>query len=68
MEGKILLVDDLIDSGGTVKFMVDNYSDEIDFDIAVLYDKGGGEIRPSYLIDNIPRDEWVTFPWEITGD
>ena len=68
MEGKVLLVDDLVDSGGTIAFIANKYRDKIDFDFAVLYDKGGGPIRPDFFVEEIPKDEWVTFPWEISGD
>lgn len=59
----ILVVDDLLDSGRTLGFVMEKWSDEYDLDIAVLYDKGGGQHRPAYTGAAIP-DEWVCFPWE----
>lgn len=64
---KILLVDDLIDSGGTVEFILSEYQ-KTPMDVAVLYDKGGGDIRPKYFVEKVDREEWVTFPWEVRGD
>lgn len=66
--GKILLVDDLIDSGKTVKYVIDKYGHLCSFDVGVLYDKGGGQIRPTYLVDKVPSEDWITFPWEVSGD
>ena len=68
LRGNVILVDDLIDSGKTMKFVIDKYSYLANFDVAVLYDKGGGSIRPQYFVDKVSADEWITFPWETSGD
>ena len=60
---RILVVDDLLDSGRTLAFIVEKWSGEYELDIAVLYDKGGGELRPTFTSSAIPN-EWVQFPWE----
>lgn len=60
---RILVVDDLLDSGRTLAFIVDKWSQEYHLDIAVLYDKGGGHLRPTFTAAAIPN-EWVQFPWE----
>lgn len=59
----VLVVDDLLDSGRTLGYIMDKWSEEYDLNIAVLYDKGGGIHRPTYVGASIP-DEWVWFPWE----
>ncbi len=60
---RILVVDDLLDSGRTIAFIKEKWGHEYTIDIAVLYDKGGGEIRPDFKASAIPN-EWVRFPWE----
>lgn len=60
---RILVIDDLLDSGRTLAYIVDKWAEEYQLDIAVLYDKGGGDIRPDFISVRIP-DEWVSFPWE----
>ncbi len=54
--GKILVVDDLIDSGETLK----QYSN---YDSAVLYKKTWSP-NPSYYVEE--TDEWLEFPYEQT--
>lgn len=60
---KLLVVDDLLDSGRTYDYIKEKWGNVYDIDFAVLYDKGGGKNRPTYKADNIPN-EWVRFPWE----
>ena len=60
---RILVVDDLLDSGRTLAFIKDKWGEEYQIDIAVLYDKGGGTLRPTFAASKIPN-EWVHFPWE----
>lgn len=63
---RILAVDDLLDSGRTMAFILDKLGDQYQLDTAVLYDKGLGDIRPTFCAKNIPN-VWVRFPWEIQG-
>ncbi|MCC8191208.1 MAG: hypothetical protein LIP77_11345 [Planctomycetes bacterium] len=60
---RILVVDDLLDSGRTLAFITEKWREEYQIDIAVLYDKGGGCLRPTFSAATIP-DVWVQFPWE----
>ena len=60
---RMLVVDDMLDSGRTLSYIVDKWNEEYTIDIAVLYDKGGGTLRPTFTAREIP-DEWVAFPWE----
>lgn len=60
---RVLVVDDMLDSGRTLAFIVDKWASEYNLDIAVLYDKGNGPLRPAFTARSIP-DEWVWFPWE----
>lgn len=60
---RMLVIDDMLDSGRTLSFIVEKWGKEYSIDIAVLYDKGGGTLRPTFTARSIP-DEWVWFPWE----
>lgn len=61
---RVLLVDDLLDSGRTIAFIREKWGEDYHLDTAVLYDKGGGDYRPDFAASRIP-DEWVQFPWEM---
>jgi hypoxanthine phosphoribosyltransferase len=64
---KILLVDDLVDSGATLKHFKEQTGLEQgkDFYMACLYWKEHGEFgeKPDFWVDL--KDGWITFPWEI---
>lgn len=60
---RMLVIDDMLDSGRTLSYIVEKWGKEYSIDIAVLYDKGGGTLRPTFTARSIP-DEWVWFPWE----
>jgi hypoxanthine phosphoribosyltransferase len=62
---RMLVVDDMLDSGRTLSYIVDKWGGEYGIDIAVLYDKGNGGLRPAFTARAIP-DEWIVFPWEPT--
>jgi len=64
---KVLVVDDLVDTGDTAKFVHDKYGDDVNIKVAVLYDKTEGKNPPDFCVEEAPADEWITFPWEI-GD
>jgi len=63
IEGEILLVDDLIDSGNTIKKCQDKCKQ--DLDTAVLYSKPHSP-TVTYLLKQIPH-EWVYLPHEKEG-
>ena len=56
-QSKILIVDDLTDSGITLeKFKK--------FDTAVLYYKPRSSVKPTYFVEQSPNDQWIVFPYE----
>ncbi len=63
---RVLVVDDLLDSGRTMEYVVEKWGQDYKLDIAVLYDKGGGHRRADFTSRTI-EDEWVWFPWEPPG-
>ena len=58
---KILLVDDLIDSGETIDKLLKSLHKEID--IAVIYNKNT-KYKPRFCIKKIKKEKWVKFPYE----
>ena len=60
---RILVVDDLLDSGKTLTYITDKWGKDYDLSVAVLYDKGGGSHRPTFCVRTVPQ-KWVRFPWE----
>lgn len=65
---KILLVDDILDSGRTMKELIDDWGcKREDIDIAVLIYNVGQPIIPTFygrLIDKRINNEWIDFWWE----
>lgn len=66
---RILLVDDLVDSGGSLQaclnWLKDNYSSEIEeIRTAVLWRKGCSELIPDYYVDYLPDNPWIHQPFE----
>lgn len=55
---KILIVDDIADSGGTLK-RFPKY-----IDTATIYCKIELEDKPTYWIGGCTKDEWIMFPYE----
>ena len=55
-----LIVDDISDTGETLK-----YFDDQKFDIATLFVREHtSKIKPRYSYKNINHDNWLLFPWE----
>lgn len=60
---RILFVDDLTDSGSTIKYLKENF--DYEFKTAVLYwnAKSTFTIKPDFYVQKKP-DYWLIFPWE----
>ncbi|USR79529.1 phosphoribosyltransferase [Arcanobacterium pinnipediorum] len=59
---KLLIVDDVADSGRTLKMAVDMLADlGADVRSAVVYDKPRSVITPDYFWK--ATDKWIVFPW-----
>lgn len=56
---KVLIVDDISDSGRTMK-----YFREKNFDIATIYLRYNSMTVPRFHALNIDNDDWLLFPWE----
>lgn len=56
----VLIVDDISDTGETLK-----YFDDQKFDIATLFVREHtSKIKPKYTYKHINHDNWLLFPWE----
>ena len=62
---KVLIVDDIADTGGTLQFVSDKIEElnVSDFKIATIYCKPWADLKPEFYYEE--RSEWIIFPWEI---
>ena len=60
-DSKMLIVDDLVDSGETIKFMRQKYPRA---KVAVLVAKPNGEGQADFYAEKAEQDCWIDFPWE----
>ena len=68
LAGKILLVDDLADSGVTLdkvtRHLSDNFSGVTEVKSAVIWVKGTSSILPDYFLEELPHNPWIHQPFE----
>ena len=68
LAGKILLVDDLADSGVTLdkvtRHLGENFAGVTEVKSAVIWLKGCSSIRPDYYLDELPHNPWIHQPFE----
>jgi uncharacterized protein len=66
--GKVLLVDDLADSGHTLKAVVDllqsQYTPITELRTAVIWTKGVSVFQPDYSVEFLPTNPWIHQPFE----
>jgi hypoxanthine phosphoribosyltransferase len=66
--GKVLLVDDLADSGHTLHKVVDllrsNYTPITELRSAVIWTKGLSKFDPDYSVEYLPTNPWIHQPFE----
>jgi hypoxanthine phosphoribosyltransferase len=65
-EKKILIMDDIVDSGHTMKEVYEHYFAQAhNVDMATLYWKEGSAIAPNYYWQSLKHDDpWIVFSWE----
>ena len=72
IRGNVLIVDDLIDSGNTLKFFVNYIKEHYNVDsvmTAVLWNKEvKRDIEPDFYSIKVPGNEWIVQPLEKYGD
>lgn len=66
--GRVLLVDDLADSGHTlsavVKLLRENYPPITELRTAVIWTKGVSSFTPDYSVETLPSNPWIHQPFE----
>ena len=66
--GRVLLVDDLADTGHTLKAVVNmlktNYAPITELRTAVLWTKGVSDFKADYSVDFLPTNPWIHQPFE----
>lgn len=63
---RILLVDDIADTGNTLKFAL-NYFKEKKLDkisVSTIFFKERSLIRPDFYSKQVDNEDWIIFPWE----
>jgi hypoxanthine phosphoribosyltransferase len=67
LAGRVLLVDDLADSGVTLKAVVDRLRGMpaiVELRSAVLWVKGVSTNTPDYFVESLPTSPWIHQPFE----
>ncbi len=66
--GRVLLVDDLVDSGNTLeqvaRHLRGRFPDIVEVRSAVLWFKGGSRVTPDYFVEHLPDNPWIHQPFE----
>lgn len=68
LSGRVLLVDDMVDTGLTFSKVYDHLLSEFpsieEMRSAVLWWKGHSKIAPNYFVDKLPTNPWIHQPFE----
>ncbi|MCD6530592.1 phosphoribosyltransferase [Candidatus Bathyarchaeota archaeon] len=61
----VLIVDDITDTGGTIRFVAERLETEkpSELKVATIYCKPWAHPRPDFYYEE--RSEWIIFPWEV---
>jgi hypoxanthine phosphoribosyltransferase len=66
--GKVLLADDLVDSGVTLEKVSDHlkrrFPEVEEVRTAVIWWKGSSKVEPDYYVDHLPNNPWIHQPFE----
>jgi len=62
---KCLIVDDLVDSGKTMEYILSHYKFSPDqVKIATIFAKEKSRLMPDFFVEKVPAEEWIVFPYE----
>jgi hypoxanthine phosphoribosyltransferase len=68
LAGKVLLVDDLVDSGVTLEkvqhHLKENFPEVTEIKSAVIWCKGCSSIKPDFYLEHLPTNPWIHQPFE----
>ncbi|MBS3815026.1 MAG: phosphoribosyltransferase [Hadesarchaea archaeon] len=64
LEGKVLLVDDVADTGSTLEVVLNHLEDKVEDElrVATLVWKPKSSVKPDYYV--YKTSDWIVFPWE----
>ena len=66
---KLLLVDDIVDSGSTLKWFIDNtgLKKGIDFSMASIHwcEENSPDLEPEFFVNKKLKRDWIVYPWEV---
>lgn len=69
LQGNLLLVDDLVDSGITLARVIEHlkqrYPAVTEVRTAVLWYKGCSSFSPDYYVEHLPTNPWIHQPFEV---
>jgi hypoxanthine phosphoribosyltransferase len=68
---RVLLVDDVSDSGDTFEVAIDHlrqHGQPGDLRTAVLHHKNVSSFTPDYYVKKVTKWRWITYPWAVTED
>ncbi len=72
LAGRILLIDDLVDSGITLQRVVQHLQQHfpavIELRTAVIWYKACSPVRPDYYVAYLPDSPWIHQPFEVYDD
>lgn len=67
--GKFLWVDDIIDSGSTLRWFIENTGLKMseDFQIATIHwcKENSPDLQPNFYVDLKDKNDWIVYPWEM---
>jgi hypoxanthine phosphoribosyltransferase len=68
LAGRVLLVDDLVDSGVTLRRVMahvkEHFTAVTEMKSAVIWVKGCATVQPDYFLEQLPHNPWVHQPFE----
>ena len=68
LDGNVLLLDDMVDTGLTFKRVRDHLREQFpaitELRTGVLWWKGHSEVEPDYFVDQLPTNPWIHQPFE----
>jgi len=70
-DSKLLIVDDVCDSGKTLSNLTKDLICERNIDIvatATLHKIPRAEFNPDIIIETVPNECWIIYPWECRDD
>jgi uncharacterized protein len=69
LQGSVLLVDDLVDSGVTLTRVIEHlrqrYTGITDVRTGVIWYKACSSFRPDYYVQHLPTNPWIHQPFEV---